>query len=131
MEIFDEFGQISGCILNYHKTKLYCNNRNITLLERFLHQHHLSVSPKPSNKNPTYLGVPLLKWDWTPKLTELVNRFKRIIFQDLTLTQRVLGVKTYIYSTLYFLDQYIFNYLISQKLLNNCFCNIFQYIPNK
>ncbi|OWB54139.1 hypothetical protein B5S27_g5790 [[Candida] boidinii] len=106
LEIFDEFGSISGCKLNQEKTKIYCNSHNINRIENSLQNHQITTSPQSIDTNPTYLGVPLLKWDWHPKLTELKARFQKILFQDLTMTQRVLGIKTYIYSTLYFLDQH-------------------------
>lgn len=36
LEIFNEFGSISGCKLNQEKTKIYCNSHNINRIENSL-----------------------------------------------------------------------------------------------
>ncbi|GME74619.1 unnamed protein product [Ambrosiozyma monospora] len=59
---------------------------------------HNSVTIKSIESNPVYLGVPIIKFDWTVKL----DRLKRI----LSLTRRAVAVNTHVYSTLYFFNQH-------------------------
>ncbi|GME92224.1 unnamed protein product [Ambrosiozyma monospora] len=60
----------------------------------------------PINSNPTYLGVPLLEVDWKHKLDSLLRRVKQTLYMDLPVTLRVTGINTYIYSTIYYLNQH-------------------------
>ncbi|OWB87043.1 hypothetical protein B5S33_g5822 [[Candida] boidinii] len=116
LEIFNEFGSISGYQSYWDsnpgpfhliRTALPLGHSYDLVYTRSYHgslsayrgvlcslnkNHQITTSPQSIDTNPTYLGVPLLKWDWHPKLTELKARFQKILFQDLTMTQRVLGV---------------------------------------
>ncbi|GMG27498.1 unnamed protein product [Ambrosiozyma monospora] len=105
--IIHQFASFSGCTLNNQKTKLYSNNNNnIVAYQGYIATNHLQIETCPINSNPTYLGSPLLAMDWPSKFRDILNKFRKILYLDLTLSHRVTAINTYIYSQVYFLDQH-------------------------
>ena len=103
IQIFSEFENISGLKLNHQKTKLYCNPSSIQHIKSAITD---DIEVTSITENPTYLGVPLMKTNWYKKLDLLTSRLRRICFMDLPLHLIILGINTYIFSTIYFLDQH-------------------------
>lgn len=102
-----DFATVSGCSLNQQKTKIYCHDEVQRHLQDFVDEYSYEISIHDIHTSPVYLGVPLAQFDWTSKLSELENRFQKILYLDLTPLQRVTGVNAYIYPTLYHLDQHM------------------------
>ncbi|ODV83032.1 hypothetical protein CANARDRAFT_30374, partial [[Candida] arabinofermentans NRRL YB-2248] len=98
-----DFGDLSGCHLNHSKTTCYVHP-SIPLSS--FHSISEEIQIASLLANPIYLGVPLLHYDWDNKLSSLLKKLKKILFMDLPLTMRSIGINTYIYSTIYFIDQH-------------------------
>ncbi|GMG29450.1 unnamed protein product [Ambrosiozyma monospora] len=106
--IIEDFARVSGLSINKQKSILHCHSNLITGLQHFVMSDpsFSSIPIKPIDDNTTYLGMPLLKFDWTAKFDHLKKRVTKILFNDLPLTQRVVAINTYIFSTIYFFDQH-------------------------
>lgn len=107
VKICQDFGLVSGCSLNQNKTKIYCHTNIQSHLQKFVDDFSYAIAVHDIQRSPVYLGVPLAQFDWESKLSELENRFQKILYLDLTPLERVTGVNVYIYSTLYHLDQHL------------------------
>jgi exonuclease III len=103
LSILTSFHEISGLKINSTKTKVYCNGNQRDEIER-LFPGELKI--ETIEENPIYLGVPILSTNWHTKLKLLVDRARRINFWDLPIHLRVLGMNTYVFSTIYFLEQH-------------------------
>ena len=123
--ICSDFTNISGLSLNKEKTKVYCHSRAIPYITSSISATFTVTSIK---QNPKYLGIELLSVDWETKLSDLLERARRINFWDLPLHLRTLGMNTYIFSTLFFHDQH---HPIPSQLLTNFVQDIKEVIMNQ
>ncbi|ODV82516.1 hypothetical protein CANARDRAFT_30770 [[Candida] arabinofermentans NRRL YB-2248] len=98
-----DFGNLSGCYLNHSKTTCYLHP-SIPRSSIYFISEEIQIASLLAN--PIYLGMPLLHYDWESKLFSLSKKLKKILFMDLPLTMRSMGINTYIYSTIYFIDQH-------------------------
>lgn len=109
LQILSEFASFSNLRLNQRKTIIYTNHTasNIEALKEALPRDLQSVAIMDlATANPIYLGSPLIALDWENKLSILKKRVNKILFMDLNLFQRVVGINTYVYSTIFFHDQH-------------------------
>ncbi|GME70583.1 unnamed protein product [Ambrosiozyma monospora] len=103
------FRRFSGLEINFAKSFVFfTNNDKVQPLKNTLAvlMSSRTLKVESIDANPVYLGTPLLKTDWDSKLEALLNHFQRILFMGLNITQRCTGVRTYIYSKLFFYDQH-------------------------
>ncbi|MHB9592081.1 RNA-directed DNA polymerase, partial [Enterobacter mori] len=103
IQIFADFKTISGLQLNHNKSKIYSNPNALNL---FNSSSLSNIEVTSITENPTYLGIPLVSINWEEKLDTLIKRLRRICFMDLPVHLIVLGINTYIFSTIYFMDQH-------------------------
>ncbi|GMG33374.1 unnamed protein product [Ambrosiozyma monospora] len=106
INIIAHFGTFSGCTINNDKTILYSHSNNMPIYRTIIHEQDLHIHHQPISINPRYLGSPLLKMDWPRKFNDLLEKLRRILFLDLTLSHRVTAINTYIFSQIYFMDQH-------------------------
>lgn len=117
LQVFKEFSKFSGLKINNQKSQIYSHPQNMQALDASLTRFSNNRPAVQSiTDNPTYLGIPLLEIDWKNKLDQLYHKFRRILFMDLPLHIIIIGINTYIFSTLYFHDQH---HLIPSPLLDN------------
>ncbi|GMG55832.1 unnamed protein product [Ambrosiozyma monospora] len=98
------FGRFAGLEINFEKSFVFTTDEQVQPLKTALSQLMRSRTLKVDSieSNPVYLGIPLLETDWNSKLEELVTHFQKILFMGLNITQRCIGIRTYIYSKLFF-----------------------------
>lgn len=106
LEIINNFSSISNLYMNDSKSLVYTNDFNLSKQTHEIHNIHKQIKVLSLSTNPIYLGVPLIKVNWTEKLSQLKRSLQKIIFMDMDLYQRVIGINTYIYSQIYYLDQH-------------------------
>lgn len=103
ISLCNQFGTISGLKLNKSKTKIYAVDNQVDEMQHILQE---DIEVVPISTNPIYLGIPVLGTNWSDTFESLLKRTSRILFMDLKLHTIILGINTYIFSTIFYRDQH-------------------------
>lgn len=107
LAIVENFGEISQLRINFDKSQLLSNRNSAEKLKQYLRKNVSKTIPVHDIQiNPVYLGIPILEINWPEKIKQLKNRINRILFLDLNIYERVTAFNTYIYSTIYYVDEH-------------------------
>ncbi|OXT14627.1 hypothetical protein B9K06_25375 [Bacillus sp. OG2] len=103
LSLCKQFGTISGLRLNPQKSTIFGTDCQLPQLTTSLPGQ---IPIAAISDNPIYLGIPILYTNWKAVFDSLIARCRKLLFMDLKLHTIILGINTYILSTIYFRDQH-------------------------